>query len=89
MQELTVCVGESCHLNGAEIVVKHFQKIIETKQLKDRIQLTGSFCIGECNDDGKVSVRWRDRMITVDPETADDTFQQEVLSEIDPTPKEG
>ncbi len=83
MQELTVCVGESCHLNGAEIVVTRFQEIIKQKQLTDSVKLKGSFCIGECCEDGCISIRWRDRVLTVDPDHATEVFEKEVLPQIE------
>ncbi len=46
--ELTICVGESCHLKGAEIVVKTFQTLIKKENLGDKINLKGSFCMGQC-----------------------------------------
>lgn len=79
MQDLIVCVGESCHLNGAEIVVTRFQEILSREKLTDRIRLKGSFCIGECCDDGRVSVRWRDRVLTVDPKQAGEAFARDIL----------
>lgn len=82
MQDLIVCVGESCHLNGAEIVVTSFQDLIAREGLGDRIALKGSFCIGECCDDGQVSVRWRDRILTVDPKHATEAFACEILPEL-------
>jgi len=80
MQDLVVCVGESCHLSGAEIVVKKFKELIGEKQLGDRIALKGSFCIGECTNKGddEVSVRWGDRVFQVTPEECRHTFTREI-----------
>lgn len=88
MQDLVVCVGESCHQNGAEIVVKTFMDIIDSQQLSDHLALKGSFCIGECCEMGElhqkdmVSIRLGSRVIHVDPEEATKAFDQEVLPNI-------
>lgn len=79
MQDLIVCVGESCHLNGAEIVVTRFQDLIARERLDDRIALKGSFCIGECCEDGHISVRWQDRILNVDPKRTDEAFARDIL----------
>lgn len=88
MQDLVVCVGESCHQNGAEIVVKTFKDIIDTNQLNGSVALKGSFCIGECCEMGEwhqkdmVSVRLGSQVMHVDPEEAARAFDQEVLPKI-------
>jgi NADH:ubiquinone oxidoreductase subunit E len=47
MIDLTVCIGTSCHLSGAEMVIKSFQKLIKTNRLEKRINLQGTFCMGK------------------------------------------
>ena len=46
MQDLVVCVGESCHLSGAEIVVKKFKELIERFPKSERAD-NAQFWIGE------------------------------------------
>ncbi len=84
MQDLVVCVGESCHLNGAEIVVKNFQDLIARNQLHGRVSLKGSFCIGECCESNQVSVRFGDRVFAVNPEDCAAAFSSQVLSTLEP-----
>ena len=79
MQDLVVCVGESCHLNGAEIVVKSFKELISQNKLEDRVSLKGSFCIGECCESREVSARFGGKVFTVDPENCAQAFANEVL----------
>ncbi len=45
---LTVCIGSSCHLKGSRIVVERLENLIQTHGLKDKIDLRGSFCTGNC-----------------------------------------
>lgn len=47
---LTICVGESCHLKGSEVIIKTFMSLIEKENLKQKINLKGSFCMGKCSD---------------------------------------
>lgn len=78
MLDLVVCVGEKCHLSGAEVVLKSFMDIIGRENLADDICLKGSFCIGECCETDEVSVRLGDRVFQVNPEQAYLAFAREV-----------
>lgn len=78
MRDLVVCVGEKCHLSGAEVVLKSFMDIIAREKLAGEIRLKGSFCIGECCEQDEVSVRFGDRVFQVDPKRAYLAFAREV-----------
>lgn len=77
--ELTVCVGESCHLNGAEIVLKVFQDLVKKEDLQTKIELKGSFCIGECDEQALVSYRIGDRLVRTHRQEAETSFYTHVL----------
>ena len=55
MVSIKICNGTSCYLKGAYNVLQYFQHEIEARGLHDRINLTGSFCLGNCEHG--VSVR--------------------------------
>lgn len=82
MQDLVVCVGESCHLSGAEIVVKRFMELIDENKLADRIALKGSFCSGECcaKCPDEISVRWNSQVFQVTPDTAQLAFTRDICT---------
>lgn len=48
MVEVSVCVGSSCHIRGSYQVLKTFTELIEQNQMKDKICLKASFCMGRC-----------------------------------------
>ena len=50
--DIKVCIGSSCHLKGSETVVEMFEKAIKENDLEGKINLAGSFCLGNCNRDG-------------------------------------
>lgn len=52
MIQVKVCVGSSCHLKGSPEIVDLLQKAIELHNIKEDIQLIGSFCTGSCNREG-------------------------------------
>ena len=50
---------------------------ITERQLNDKIELNGSFCIGECSNG--VCVKINDELFSVSPETVNTFFENEVL----------
>ena len=52
MVKVTVCIGSSCHLKGSRQVVEELQYLINKNNLGDRVELSGTFCMGKCGEDG-------------------------------------
>jgi NADH:ubiquinone oxidoreductase subunit E len=50
MVTVTVCVGSSCHIKGARAAIERFNSILQSKRLKDRVELKGSFCMERCGE---------------------------------------
>ena len=46
--KVTVCIGSSCHLKGSRQVVERLQALIAENNLKDKVELSGKFCMGNC-----------------------------------------
>ncbi|MEG1687153.1 MAG: NAD(P)H-dependent oxidoreductase subunit E [Angelakisella sp.] len=75
--KITVCIGSSCHIKGSRQVVEELQALIAQNELKDKIDLAGTFCMGNCQNgvcatlDGKV--------FSLSPETTRSFFETEVL----------
>lgn len=47
-----VCVGSSCYLKGSAEIVKLLEEQVGLHNLKDKITLSGNFCLGKCNRTG-------------------------------------
>ena len=45
--KITVCIGSSCHIKGSRIVVEELQALINEKNLSDKVELAGTFCMGK------------------------------------------
>ena len=84
MQDLVVCVGETCHQSGAEHVLKCFMDLIARNKLETEICLKGSFCLGGGCEQDEVSVRLGDRRFQVTPEQAAFAFAREVYPASNP-----
>ena len=75
--QITICLGDSCHLKGTRPVAEQLQKLIAENGLKDEIDLAGAFCMGKCRTG--VSVTVDGEYFSLSPETTEHFFQTEVL----------
>ena len=78
--KVTVCIGSSCHLKGSRPVVEQLQYLIAQHNLKDKIDLGGTFCMGNCQNG--VSVTLDDKLYSLRPDTTKDFFEKEVLPKV-------
>ena len=74
---ITICIGSSCHLKGSSTIIQKLEELITERQLNDKIELNGSFCMGECSNG--VCVKINDELFSVSPETVNTFFENEVL----------
>ena len=80
MLKITVCIGSSCHIKGSRQVVDQLQKLIAKHGIGDKIDLGGTFCMGNCQQGVCVTVD--DTFHSVTPETVDAFFASEVLARV-------
>ena len=78
--KITVCIGSSCHIKGSRQVVKALQQLIADNDLGDKVELGGTFCIGNCQKGVCVSVD--DAFFSVTPETVEAFFQTNVKEKV-------
>ncbi len=75
--KITICIGSSCHLKGSRQIVEEMQRLVAEHQLKDRIELAGKFCMGNCQNG--VCVTIDDENFSLKPEDTRAFFDNEVL----------
>ena len=78
--KITVCIGSSCHLKGSRPVVETIKSFVEEKGLQDKIELAGTFCMGNCK--AGVCVKIDEEFFSVSPEAARSFCEQEVLKRL-------
>ena len=78
--KITVCIGSSCHIKGSRQVVEQLQQLISENNLKDRVELAGTFCMGKCQQGVCVTVD--NAFHSVSPDTVKDFFEKNVLSQL-------
>ena len=76
--KVTVCIGSSCHIKGSRQVVESFQKLIAENNLSEKVELSGTFCMGRCQDGVCVTVEGEP--FSVSPETAESFFNEKILN---------
>lgn len=80
MKKVVVCIGSSCHLKGSRQIVEQFQYMISQHKLDNEVELSGTFCMGECQRG--VCVKVDQEIFSVSPETARDFFEKEILGKL-------
>ena len=76
----TVCIGSSCHIKGSRQVVELLQEKIAEHDLKDKVELAGTFCLGRCQEG--VCVLLDDEFHSLTPENTEEFFNKEVLTKL-------
>ena len=74
--KVTVCIGSSCHIKGSRQVVEQLQHLIVDNGLKEKVDLSGTFCMGKCQQGVCVTVD--DAFHSVSPETVEDFFNTQI-----------
>ncbi len=80
MVKITVCIGSSCHIKGSRQVVESLQNMIAEKQVGDRVELAGTFCMGKCQQG--VCVTIGEEFFSVSPDTVEAFFENEVMTRV-------
>ena len=80
MFKITVCIGSSCHIKGSRQVVEQLQALIAENAIGDKVELGGTFCMGNCQQGVCVTVN--DEFFSVSPDTVGEFFAKEVLAKV-------
>ena len=78
--KITVCIGSSCHIKGSRQVVEELQNLIKENGVGDKVELGGTFCLGQCQQGVCITVD--EAFHSVSPETVKDFFEKEVLAKV-------
>ncbi|MEE0786930.1 MAG: (2Fe-2S) ferredoxin domain-containing protein [Oscillospiraceae bacterium] len=78
--KVIICIGSSCHLKGSRQIVERLQTLVQEKGLEDKVELGGTFCMGDCVNGVNVTVDGVKH--SVSPETVDEFFEKEVLAKV-------
>ena len=80
MLKVTICIGSSCHLKGSRQIVEELQRLVAAHDLKDRVELAGQFCMGNCQNGVCVTVQGEP--FSLKPEDTAQFFTDQVLTRV-------
>ena len=78
--KITVCIGSSCHIKGSRSVVEALQNLIAEHNLSEKVELSGTFCMGKCQQG--VCVTADDEFFSVTPDTTEEFFTKNILEKV-------
>lgn len=78
--KITVCIGSSCHIKGSREVVEQLQKLITDNNLTEKIELSGTFCMGKCQQGVCVTVD--DEFHSVTPDKVSEFFLDNIKNKL-------
>lgn len=78
--KITVCIGSSCHIKGSRGVVENLQRLIAEHNVGDKVELSGTFCMGKCQQGVCVTVD--EEFYSVTPDTTEEFFRNAVLTRV-------
>ncbi|HEZ7986390.1 MAG TPA: (2Fe-2S) ferredoxin domain-containing protein [Ruminococcus sp.] len=78
--KVTVCIGSSCHIKGSRSVVEQLQYLISENDLGDKVELGGTFCMGNCQKG--VCVNVNDEFFSVTPDTVKEFFENNIKARL-------
>ncbi|CDD21928.1 MAG: NAD(P)H-dependent oxidoreductase subunit E [Acholeplasmatales bacterium] len=80
MIKITVCIGSSCHIKGSRQVVEQLQYLIAKNNLNDKVELSGTFCMGKCQNG--VCVKVNDELFSLTPDQVNEFFEKNVVEKL-------
>ena len=78
--KVTVCIGSSCHVKGSRRVVEQLQLLVAENDLSDKVELGGTFCMGQCQKGVCVTVD--DAFHSVSPESVGEFFETNIKAKV-------
>ena len=80
MMKVTICIGSSCHLKGSKQIIEKMQALVAEHDLKEKVDLAGKFCMGNCAEGVCVSIG--EQVFSVQPDNVQAFFNNEILAKV-------
>ena len=78
--KVTICIGSSCHIKGSRQVVEKLQELVAANNLGEQIELSGTFCMGNCQKGVCVTVD--DTFHSVTPASVETFFNDVIKAQL-------
>ena len=73
---ITICIGSSCHMQGAMDVVNRLQEHLQARYLIHEVELSGCMCTGQCRRG--VCVRVDGVLFSVTPDNVEEFIEIQI-----------
>ena len=73
---ITICIGSSCHMQGAMDVIDRLQEHLQARNLIDEVELSGCMCTGQCRRG--VCVRVDGALFSVTPDNVEEFIEIQI-----------
>jgi len=80
MLKVTICIGSSCHLKGSRQIVEELQRLVAANDVKEKVELAGQFCMGNCQNGVCVTVG--EDCFSLQPDDTQRFFLEHVLNRV-------
>lgn len=78
MKIIKICIGSACYIKESDNVIEIFKYLINEYKLNDQLELSASFCLGECTNAVSVK-RWDGKLLSVSKENGREIFEREII----------
>ena len=78
MVKVSMCVGSACHMKGAYATTQMFQEALNRLGIADKVELSASFCMGECMNGPCVKIN-DVKFHKVDQDRVESLIDEEIL----------
>lgn len=79
---IAVCMGSSCHVKGSKPIIELLKEKIKESGLEDKINLSGSICLGQCAAGGVNMKVDEEIVIGINRENFDSFFADKVIAKL-------
>ena len=77
-----ICIGSSCYLKGSKDIITILERLITIHNVKDKVTLMGSFCMGHCTEGVCVPIDDEDKIYSLSPAKTEEFFVKEILGRL-------
>ena len=78
--KVVVCIGSSCYIKGSGKVVTYLQYKIKEDGLGNKVELSGTFCTGQCQKGICVTVDGKLYSVSVD--SMEKSYEEEIKAKL-------
>jgi NADH:ubiquinone oxidoreductase subunit E len=77
--KIELCLGSSCHVKGAQDILKLLKEAIKAHNLENKVTLAGTLCLGHCGEPG-ANLKIGEEIITgITKDNFDEFFKNKVI----------